>query len=161
MRAVEDWMLTETQMGASVNKGATNPAILAGIRYHKRMYKLLSLHVAQHMPDWRLMVEPWFKAKVSQTLRSPDAVLLAPATLEGRREAIVVEVKKNWKDGRDTKLLDEYLGIVASALGVRTSPLMVVGNLRGLAHQPLLSMADITSVLTWKRGEPTPTLLRL
>lgn len=156
MKTLEEWMLTETRMGASTNKGATNSAILAGIRYHKRIYKTMAVHVALSMPNWTLMVEPWFKAKVSQRLRSPDMVLRNDA----KGLAIIIEVKKNWKDGRDVKLLEEYLPIVRSALGLRTYPLMLVGNVRGLAHEPLTSMAEITEALAWTLGQPTPTLLK-
>lgn len=158
MLPTEPWQLTETRMGASTNKGATNAAILAGIRYHKRMYKVLKLNSGSVWPGWKLMVEPWFKAMKSQKLRSPDAVLVQ-ADLG---KALVIEVKKNWADGRDTKLLQEYLPIVRSALNVEVAPLMIVGNVRGLRHAPLLSFADVMAASwAWKRGEPTPTLLVL
>jgi hypothetical protein len=154
MRTTEPWVLTDTKMGASTNKGATNPAILAGIRYHKRIYKTLDLQAKLNWPGYRLMIEPWFKGSVSQKLRSPDAVLRGPDY------AVVIEVKKNWADGRDEKLLGEYLPIVRSALDLPTHPLMVVGNVRGLGHDPLLSFADIIEAAQgWQWGRPTPTLL--
>ena len=156
MKAIEPWFLTSDRMGASTNKGATNAAIAAGIRYHKRMYKTFKLQCAINFPEWKLMIEPWFRT-AAYKLRSPDSVLVDEA---GKR-AIVIEVKKNWQDGRDVKLLDEYLPIVQSALGVKTYPLMVVGNVRGLKHAPLLSFKDILLPLDWKPGMPTPTLLAL
>jgi predicted nuclease of restriction endonuclease-like RecB superfamily len=156
MKTLERWFLTDTKMGASTNTSkATNSAIEAGIRYHRKMYKLLAAHIAMSLPNWGLYIEPWFKSE-SQKLRSPDAVLRSDDL------AIVVEVKKNWQDGRDVKLLDEYLPLVASAFGVKTRPLMIVGNVRGLKHKPLLSLADIIAVPSaWTPGKPTPTLLKL
>lgn len=158
MKAVEPWVLTDTRLGASTNSSTSNPAMLAGIRYHKRFYKGLRVHVDLSLPGWTLFVEPWFKASKSQKLRSPDSVLI-------NRElgkAVVIEVKKNWQDGRDVKLLTEYLPIVASAFGLESFPLMVVGNVRGLRHEPLKSMSEIIDVpLAWLPGQPTPTLLKL
>jgi hypothetical protein len=157
MQTTEPWFFSDMKMGASVNvKKSTNSAIEAGIRYHRRFYKTLALHAALNLPQWKVNVEPWFRT-ASYKLRSPDAVLLCEET----KQAIVIEVKKNWADGRDVKLLDEYLPIVASAHGVRTYPLMVVGNVRGLKHRPFVSIADIIErPLAWKPGQPTPTLLK-
>jgi hypothetical protein len=156
MLPVEEWRLTDTRMGASTNSTTTNKAMLAGIRYHKRIYKILRLNAGLQWPGWQLMVEPWFKAVKSQRLCSPDTVLLN----RERGEALVIEVKKNWRDGRDEKLLGLYLSVVRSAFGVDTRPLMVVGNVRGLAHKPLLSFADVMEAgWGWQWGRPTPTLL--
>jgi len=158
MKATERWFLTDTKMGASTNVSkATNSAIEAGIRYHRKMYKTLGLHCKMALPDWLLMIEPWFKSE-SQKLRSPDAVLVHKA----RSIGVVIEVKKNWGDGKDTKLLQEYLPLCASALGVKTFPLMLVGNVRGLPHEAFTSMAKlIDEPLAWTPGKPTPTLLKL
>ena len=70
-------------------------------------------------------------------MRSPDAVLLHPETSTG----VVVEVKLNWQNGRDKKLIDEYLGIAKSAFGLDCVwPLLVTQNLRGYQHPPLLGL---------------------
>jgi hypothetical protein len=157
MRSAEQWYHSEKAlMGASTNtKKATNSAIEAGIRYHRRIYKLLKLHCALSLPEWKLYVEPWFHTAGKAKLRSPDAVLVQA----DRKIALVIEVKKNWESGRDRKLLDEYLPIVSSAFGVRTFPLMLVGNVRGLKHEPIKSMAGLLLPLGWLASDPTPTLL--
>ena len=154
VKTTEKWFHSEkARFGASTNSGATNNAIAAGIRYHKRFYKTLGVYASLSLPDWKLYIEPWFRT-AAYKMRSPDAVL------RNGQAAIVIEVKKNWRDGRDVKLLEEYLPIVKSAFDVETYPLMVVGNVRGLAHDPLLSMGDIESALAWQLGQPTPTLLK-
>lgn len=162
MLPAERWVLTETRMGASTNSTkaseGSSAAIIAGIRYHKRVYAGLGLHVSVSMPGWKLLVEPWYKAVVSQKLRSPDAVLLNAE----RGLGIVIEVKKNWSDGRDKKLLDEYLGIVRSAHDVQTVPLMIFSNCRGFRHEPHVDIMEaLAAAEAWKRGGPTPALLKL
>ncbi len=158
MRSYEQWYHSHRAlMGASTNTSkATNHAIAAGIRYHRRIYETLKLHCSLALPDWKLYVEPWFHTAGKAKLRSPDGVLVEA----GGERAIVIEVKKNWQAGRDVKLLEEYLPIVASAFDVRTFPLMIVGNVRGLKHKPMLSLRDLLVPLTWSLGDPTPTLLK-
>lgn len=156
MKPLENWRLTDTRLGASTNSKTSSAAMLAGIRYHKRVYKLLKMNCDLGWPGWKLYVEPWFKADKSQRLRSPDAVMVEAAS--GR--ALVIEVKKNWADGRDGKLLAEYLPIVRCAFDVAVMPLMIVGNVRGLKHEPLLSLGSVLeSCAAWQLGQPTPTLL--
>lgn len=156
MRTTEPWFLTAGRLGASTNTSkASSHAIQAGIRYHRRIYETLKLHCLFQLPSWRLLIEPWFRT-AAYKLRSPDAVLVDDVA----GYAIVIEVKKNWRDGRDVKLLDEYLPIVRSALAVDTYPLMLVGNVRGLKHEPLTSFSQLLSPLNWTPGQPTPTLLK-
>lgn len=157
MKLLENWRHDElARLGASTNSGkAHNHAIAAGIAYHRKFYKTLQVHAMLSLPGWQVFIEPWFKSATGR-LRSPDAVLLNRAT----EQAVVVEVKKNWADGRDVKLLDEYLPIAKSAFSVPTFPLMVVGNVRGLKHRPLTSMGKLLTALDWLPGDPTPTLLK-
>lgn len=162
MLAVDKWYLMEkAALGASIKAttAGDNDAIRRGNKYHSHVYKVLRMEwlFNDHHP-WELLVEPWFRTG-KWKLRSPDTVLL-------NREdssAVVVEVKMNWKDGRDTKLLNEYLPIVKSAFGLdRVYPAMIVGNLRGLKHPPILSLSQlIPAALEWKPGAGTPTLLHV
>lgn len=159
MKALKQWYHSErAMMGSSVSaKAIGDRAIDEGNRYHRRMFKLLELHKSIALPKWRLLVEPWFHTAGKADLCSPDSVLVDDET----KLAIVIEVKKNWATGRDQKLLDLYLPVVASALGVKTKPLMLVGNVRGLKHEPLTSMTMLTEApMAWLPGMPTPTLLR-
>lgn len=159
MKPLEAWRHDENaRLGASTNKSTANPAMLAGIRYHNKVYKTLRLHCALNLPGWTLMVEPWFRTETYK-LRSPDGVLINHEL----KQAVVIEVKKNWADGRDVKLLTEYLPIVKSAFTVLTFPLMIVGNVRGLdkKNKPYTSMDALLEPLGWRPGSPTPTLLML
>jgi len=165
MKTTEPWYLMEkAALGASIKAttAGDNEAIKRGNKYHAHVYKVLRLewllnHIPQQSP-WEFIVEPWFRS-YHWKLRSPDTVLLNRA----ERIAVIVEVKMNLKDGRDAKLLTEYLPIVRSAFNLdRTFPAIITGNVRGLKHRPLLSLGDvIPAALAWKPGQGTPTLLHL
>jgi hypothetical protein len=91
-----------------------------------------------------------------RVLRSPDGVIV-------NREhslAIVIEVKLNWADGRDVKLIDEYLPIVQNAFQLDfTWPLLITRCLRGYKHPPLLGLSQLEKAMEWFPGDPTPLLL--
>jgi hypothetical protein len=73
---------------------------------------------------------------------------------------VVGEVKLNWKDGRDEKLLGLYLEAVTHAFGLRAVwPVLVTSNIRGYAHPVKLGLGDLLSVDYWTVGQPTPLLL--
>lgn len=159
MKPAIDWFLDPlAKFGASsglkANSGGTTNVLKRGIDYHRWVYKTMEVHCKLNLPEWTLLIEPWFRT-VKWDRRSPDAVLLHPDT--GR--AVVVEVKLNWKEQRDEKLLAEYLPIVSSALGVRTYPLMLTNCVRKLKHEPLLGLSHLLAPLTWTPAKPTPTLL--
>jgi hypothetical protein len=156
--------MEEARLGAGTKAttAGDNEAIRRGNKYHAHVYKVLRLewvlnHVCMDSP-WQLIIEPWFRT-AKWKLRSPDTVLLN----RDAGTAIVVEVKMNWANGRDVKLLTEYLPLVKSAFGLeRTFPAMIVGNVRGLKHRPILSVADIIpSALEWRPGRDVPTLLHI
>lgn len=89
-------------------------------------------------------------------MRSPDSVILLPEANVG----IVCEVKLNWKDGRDTKLLKEYLPIVANAHKLDMCwPLMITHCLWGYKHPPLLGLRKWEECMAWQPGDPTPVML--
>lgn len=86
----------------------------------------------------------------------PDGVLLDHFT----GGALVIEVKLNWKDGRDEILLDTYLEATRSAFGLTvTWPLLITKNVRGYKGQPLLGLKEIEKAFDWKPGALTPVLL--
>jgi len=164
MKAVEPWFfMEEARLGAGTKAttAGENDAIRRGNLYHSAVYKALRLEwMLNYVPNnspWTLIIEPWFRTH-KWKLRSPDAVFLN----RDSGIAIIAEVKMNWKDGRDVKLLTQYLPIVKSAFSLdRTYPLVITGNVRGLRHQPLLSFRDLLSPVSWRPGDPTPTLLHL
>lgn len=146
-----DW-----KMGASAGAKSTNSAAARGIAYHNRVYKLLQSRLHREAD---LLIEPWFVRVDDQpqrTWRQPDAVIRE--FLPGC--AIVVEVKMNWADGRDDKLLNEYLPIVKNAFELDVVwPLLITRNLRGYKHPPLLGLGALDDCLAWSPGDPTPLLL--
>lgn len=127
-----------------------------GILYHRRVYDHLRRLVTLGLPDWQLLVEPWYRKLGENRFRQPDAVLLYPEESIG----IVVEVKLNWKDGRDIKLIDEYLPIVKSAEGLEVVyPLLITQCLRGWKGQPILQLARFTDCQSWQPGDVTPLMM--
>ena len=129
-----------------------------GIDYHRRVYKALG----EAKLSGKLLVEPWYRNMSDYpdktTLRSPDSVLL----LEDSNCAIVIEVKLNWKDGRDLKLINEYLPIVKNAHQLDyTWPLLITQCLRGYQHPPLLGLRQLERCMEWFPGDPTPLLLHV
>jgi hypothetical protein len=106
-----------------------------------------------------LLIEPWYKRLGERPVyRQPDAVILFPEF----RTAIVIEVKLNWKDGRDIKLIDEYLHIVKSAEGLECVwPLLITQCLRGWQGKPIFSLEEIERCQSWLPGDPTPLMLMI
>jgi hypothetical protein len=108
------------------------------------------------LPDWNLLVEPWYRQLGANKFRSPDGVLLYPEDNIG----IVIEVKLNWKDGRDVKLIDEYLPIVKQAEGLDVVyPLLITQCLRGWKGSPILRLDDLHRCQSWRPGDITPLML--
>lgn len=146
------------RMGAST--GAKSTGVKErGNAYHRKIYRLLELNAAFTLKGWKVYVEPWFRELDNggiRMLRSPDAVLVHEET----SCAIVVEVKLNWKDGRDEKLLNEYLPIVKAAFSLdETWPLLITQNIRGYEHPPLLGLERVLDAMCWQPGKPTPVML--
>lgn len=133
-----------------------------GILYHRRVYRSLRTHFnclsqqAEDLETWQLLIEPWYYCPKTGRFRQPDAVILYPP----ERVGIVVEVKLNWKDGRDVKLIDEYLPIVKSAEGLDyTWPLLITQCLRGWQGDPIKSLEEINQAQSWQAGDQTPLML--
>lgn len=161
MLAMEEWIhCPAANFGTSSgNKSTKSGALAAGIAYHKKFYSKLRKWWDEQdvvdLEDWELHIEPWFRTHKWKQ-RSPDAVIVNKKT----STAIVIEAKLNWKEGRDVKLLDEYLVIVKSAFKLDNAyPLIVTGNIRGLKHPPLLGLHHILAPLQWTIDKPTPTML--
>lgn len=159
MRPLETWVHQPLRrLGASTN-AKSDGVKERGNAYHRRVYKLLASHRAVNMPEWEWLPEPWFKQLNTGGVRkerSPDGVLLNRATAT----ALVIEVKLNWKDGRDYKLLTEYLPIVQCAFKLDAAwPLLITSCLRGYEHPPLLGLGQLDRAFTWQPGDPTPLML--
>jgi hypothetical protein len=125
------------RIGASHNSKAKGSK-KRGLDYHRRVYGYLRDHCRRPgsgLAAWTLLV--------------PEENI-----------GIVVEVKLNWKDGRDTKLLDEYLPIVKQAEGLEVVwPLLITQCLRGYPHPPILGLEKIEACQSWLVGDPTPLML--
>lgn len=157
MKTLDKWFLMENaSFGASSNMKASKDVgvIKRGIEYHRWVYKTLKLQCDLNHGDKELVIEPWFRT-AQWKQRSPDALLIDHAS----KKALVIEVKLNWKDGRDEKLLQEYLPIVSSALEVETYPLLITNNIRGLAYPPLLGVRNLLEPFSWTPAKATPVLL--
>lgn len=158
MQTVEQWYHRPgASFGASSNLAASKATgvIKRGIDYHRWVYKTLQAHASVSWPEWRLLIEPWFRSH-SWKERSPDSVLINEAEGIG----LVVEVKLNWEKTRDGKLVNEYLPIVRSAFGLeRVLPCLLVGDLRGYSGSPLLGLGQLMKALEWAKPMPTPVLL--
>lgn len=159
MKPTGNWVRrTDVRIGADAGCKSTGSKH-RGILYHRRVYSALRSARADHFSDWTLLVEPWYKNlayEKGRLYRSPDAVLLYPP----ERTAIVIEVKLNWKDGRDIKLIDEYLPIVKQAEGLEVVwPLLITRCLRGWQGNPLLGFDQIPLCQAWQPGDQTPLML--
>lgn len=160
MKTAEEWFKTEqVKFGASANSKSKNSAAERGNAYHRKIYKLLKMQqkIMPHLKGWELLVEPWYRGRETRKLRSPDTVFLN----EAEKLALVIEVKLNWKDGKDEKLLCEYLPIVESAHGVKAYPCMVVQCLRGYTGEPLVGLAAVWQALKWNSTKATPVAMVL
>lgn len=156
MKMLERWKLEENmRLGASVKLTAKKGSKRRGQEYHRRVYKDLG-QVLLPETGVKLLIEPWYRCLTKPKMRSPDGVILLPEA----RIGIVVEVKLNWKDGRDVKLIDEYLPIVANAHELDTTwPLLITRCLRGYKYPPLLGLRKWEDCMTWQPGDPTPLML--
>ena len=143
------------RMGASVKATARKGAKLRGQQYHRKVYNALGKLLLPEA-DVKLLIEPWYRNLKKPMMRSPDSVILLPTS----STAIVVEVKLNWKDGRDVKLIDEYLPIVKAAHRLEVVwPLLIVQCLRGCKTPPLLGLKRWEEAMGWMPGDPTPVML--
>lgn len=151
------WRLApEVRFGANAGASSKNTSIKRGLAYHRRVYASLRTYQKLSAPDMILVIEPWMRCVETGTLRQPDALLADPVT----RTAIVIEAKLNWADGRDQKLIGEYLQITQEALGLEcTWPLVITSNLRGLKQEPLLGLSMLERAREWSPGMPTPVML--
>lgn len=149
-------------VGSRSNTASKNKSIVRGLAYHRKVYRLLENWQQISAPDQQLFIEPWLRrlepepGKKKRPCCQPDFVVIDPATETG----IVGEVKLNWKDGRDEKLLDLYLDAVRHAFDLRaTWPALVTSNIRGYPHPVKLGLGSLLSCDGWNIGDPTPLLL--
>ena len=159
MKPIGDWIRKPPNymaIGAS-NGAKAKGAKKRGLDYHRRCYRRLRSHCNRHMAEWTLLIEPWYWDRVSRRYRQPDAVLIHQSTSTG----IVIEVKLNWQDGRDVKLIDEYLPIVKQAEQLEAVwPILITQCLRGY-QGPIVSggLQEIQACQAWQSGEETPLML--
>lgn len=149
-------------VGSRSNTASKNKSIVRGLAYHRKVYRLLENWQRISAPDQQLFIEPWLRrlepepGKKKRPCCQPDFVVIDPSTETG----IVGEVKLNWKDGRDEKLLDLYLDAVRHAFDLRaTWPALVTSNIRGYPHPVKLGLGSLLSCDGWNIGDPTPLLL--
>lgn len=152
-------------IGSAANTASKNKSIVRGLAYHNKVYKALRAFVAAN-PEagYELYIEPWFRelhprpGKSRCAMCQPDAVLIDRFTGGG----LVIEVKLNWKDGRDEKLLNLYLAASSSALGLEeTWPVLITRNIRGYSGPPLLGLKQLERAYNWRPGMITPVLLHV
>lgn len=157
MRPLEQWVLTTGMRVGAANGAKSTGSKQRGIVYHRKIYDQLRKRFFAD-DSAKLLVEPWYRCVTKPKMRSPDSVILLPDA----SAAVVVEVKLNWKDGRDVKLIDEYLPIVRSAHKLEMVwPLMITQCLRGYEHEPLLGFHAWEDAMAWQPGQPTPLMLVL
>lgn len=131
-----------------------------GLDYHRRVYRDLRDDHSCRLGSqgWTLLIEPWYWNRETRRYRQPDAVLVHQPT----RTGIVIEVKLNWKDGRDIKLVNTYLPIVKQAEDLDVVwPLLITQCLRGWQGTPITRLEEIHRCQTWQKGEVTPLMLLL
>jgi len=166
LATTQGWQLVPGfNIGTAANTASKNKSIIRGLAYHNKVYKALRKWVKENPQlGYELYVEPWFRELHPQPGRTrcamcqPDSVLVDKFTGGG----LVVEVKLNWKDGRDDKLIDLYLGASRSALGLEeTWPVLITRNIRGYSAPPLLGLRQIEKAYQWRPGMITPVLLHV
>jgi len=162
----EGWQLVPGfNIGTAANTASKNKSIIRGLAYHNKVYKALRAYVkANPQLGFELYVEPWFRelhprpGKSRCAMCQPDAVLVDRITGGG----LVVEVKLNWKDGRDEKLINLYLAASRSALGLEeTWPVLITRNIRGYSAAPILGLKRLEEAFGWRPGMITPVLLHV
>jgi hypothetical protein len=166
LATTQGWQLVPGfNIGTAANTASSNKSIIRGLAYHNKVYKALRKFVKENPGlGYELYVEPWFRelhprpGRTRCAMCQPDAVLVDKFTGGG----LVVEVKLNWKDGRDDKLIDLYLGASRSALGLEeTWPVLITRNIRGYSAPPLLGLRNIEKAYGWRPGMITPVLLHI
>lgn len=150
------------EVGSRSNTASKNKSIVRGLAYHRKVYRLLENWQRISAPEQQLFIEPWLRrleplpGKKKRPCCQPDFVVIDPVTETG----VVGEVKLNWKDGRDEKLLSTYMEAVPAAFGLRAVwPVLVTSNIRGYSHPVKLGLGSLLSVDSWSVGDPTPLLL--
>lgn len=157
MKPLENWVLTTSMRVGAAHGAKATGSKQRGIRYHRRIYGELRRRFSAE-PNTKLLVEPWYRCLTKPKMRSPDSVILLPEVSAG----VVIEVKLNWKDGRDIKLIDEYLPIVKAAHKLEMVwPLLITQCLRGYPHPALLGLYAWEEAMGWQPGDPTPLMLVL
>jgi len=148
-------------VGSRSNSASKNKSIVRGLAYHRKVYRLLENWQKISAPEQHLFIEPWLRsvapnAKGKRPCCQPDAVIVDPVS----ETAIVIEVKLNWKDGRDEKLINLYLDAVKAAFDLRaTWPALITSNIRGYEHTPRLGLGSLLACDSWNIGDPTPVIL--
>lgn len=149
-------------VGSRSNTASKNKSIVRGLAYHRRIYRLLESWQRVSAPEQQLYIEPWLRRLApdpktgKRPCCQPDFVVIDPSTDTG----IAGEVKLNWKDGRDEKLLGLYLDAVQAAFDLRAVwPALITSNVRGLRHEPRLGLGSLLACDDWTRGAPTPVIL--
>ncbi len=148
-------------VGTRSNTASKNKSIVRGLAYHRKIYKLLEAWRKVSAPDQELHIEPWLRMlkpdhKGKRRCCQPDALVIDPVSETG----VVIEVKLNWKDGRDEKLLNLYIDASRAAFGLRhVWPALITSNVRGLPWQPRLGLGSLLTCDNWSRGDPTPIIL--
>jgi hypothetical protein len=143
-------------VGSRSNTASKNLSIVRGLAYHRKVYRLLENWQKISAPEQELYVEPWLRHQGTRKCCQPDFVVIDPSTQTG----IVGEVKLNWKDGKDEKLINLYLDAAQLAFDLRAVwPALITSNIRGLAHTPRLGLGSLLSCDDWSRGDPTPVIL--
>lgn len=155
VKAIHGWRHKKGYgLGCSHGAKGSNKAANRGIAYHNKIFRKLE---ASPPADLTPLIEPWLQEIGTGKFCQPDAILFD----HDENAAIVVEVKMNWKDGRDEKLLDLYLPAVKSAFALdMVWPLLVTSNLRGWPHPPLLGLGAAVDAMAWELGAHTPVLLQ-
>lgn len=146
---------TSLSVGSLSNNASRNKSIVRGLAYHRRVYKTLEAWQKVNVPEQELKIEPWLRHRSGKCLQ-PDAVLIDPVTIT----AIVIEVKLNWKDGRDEKLIKQYLGAAKAAFNLELVwPALITSNVAGLSYKPRLGLSHLLDCADWTPGAATPVVL--
>lgn len=143
-------------VGSRSNTASKNKSIVRGLAYHRRVYRLLESWRRISAPEQQLFIEPWLRHVKTRKCCQPDFVLIDPYS----QTAIVGEVKLNWKDGRDVKLVKLYLQAAMAAFDLRAVwPCLITSNIRSLPYAPRLGLGHLLSCDSWNSGDPTPVVL--
>lgn len=149
-------------VGSRSNSASKNKSIMRGLAYHRKVYKLLEQWQRLSAPEQELYIEPWLRLvhpdpeTGKRRCCQPDFVVVDIASETG----IVGEVKWNWKDGRDEKLINLYLDAAKAAFGLKqTWPALITSNIRGYEGQPRLGLGSLLACDSWQPGEITPVIL--